>query len=59
MFYLYVELKKKKDTNEFICRVETVSQTLKNLRLTKGGGLRGRAGGTGGLGVAHALRYME
>lgn len=32
---------KKKDTNEYICRMETDSQTLKNLRSPKGTGGRG------------------
>ena len=43
----------KKDTNEFICRTETVLQTLKtNLWLPEG--TDGREEWTGGLGLAHA-----
>lgn len=45
--------KKKKDTNEFICRRETDSQTLKNLWLPKGTGT-GWKGWTGGLGLTYA-----
>ena len=42
-------LKKKKDTNEPICRTETDSQTLKNVWLPKGTGVGGE-GWTGSLG---------
>ena len=41
-------LKKKKDTNELFCGIETDSQALKNLWLPKGTG-RASEGGTGGL----------
>ena len=50
--------KKKKDTNELICRTETDSQTLKNLWLSKETGVKqgtdglGFATGTDGLGYA-------
>ena len=42
---------KKKDTNEFICRIETDSQTLKNVWLPKGtsGGWEGWTGGLGSV----------
>ena len=42
----------KKDTNEFVCRIETDSQTLKNLWLPKGAG-RGEEC-TRGLRLAYA-----
>ena len=45
--------KKKKDTNEFICRTEAEPLTLTNLWLPKGTG-GGREGWTGGLGLASA-----
>ena len=44
----------KKDTNEFICRTETDSQTLRNLRLPKGRNFwlpKGTGGVWGCLGV--------
>ena len=39
-------LKKKKDANEFICGIETIPQTLKNLWLPKESG-EWRGGGLG------------
>ena len=54
-YHLWWDLKKEKekDTNEFICRTETDSQTLKNLWLSKEtvGGWEEWAGG---LGLAYA-----
>ena len=47
----------KKDTNEINCRIETDSQTLKNLKLSKGTS-RGEKGWTGGLGWAYAHAGM-
>ena len=41
----------KKDTNELICRRETDSQTLKNLRLPKGTGQGWGAGMDWGFGT--------
>ena len=49
-------LKKKKDTNELICRTETDSQTLKNLWLPK---RTGWGGGRDGLGVGDWHMHTE
>ena len=47
-------LKKKKDTNEPMCRIETESQILKtNLQLPKGAGGVDK-GWTGGLSLAYS-----
>ena len=54
---------KEKDANELICRIETDSQTLKNLWLPMGTlvTIRGWVGGMNwgfGIGIC-TLRYME
>ena len=50
---MWILKKKKKDTNELICRIKTDSQTLKNLWLPKGTGGEWK-GWTGGLELAYA-----
>ena len=54
----HLQVKSKKDTNEFICRTETDLQTLKtNLMVTKGDRWGGMDWGFG-IGMC-TLRYME
>ena len=51
---IFKKKKKKTDTNEFVCRTETDSQTLNTLWFTKGDQVGGWEGWTGGLGLACA-----
>ena len=51
-------LKKKKDTNELICRTETDSQTENKLRVIKRDGLQGGMDWGFGTGIC-TLRYVE